>query len=222
LREREIFTEENYDTLKAALRERLRGHGYWHAKVEGRVEVDPEAQAALVVLMVDTGDQLRVGRLFVGGAQAVSRDRIVLASGLKPGDLVTPEALQNAQRHIQALGIFTLVQVEPAAPESPGRVPVVVTDIPTAELVKVAANSFLATKISFINAMAEVCEAIGGDVLDLAQALSHDAAAAAAKRGTMGGMAGGAQRRMACTACNLLHLMSASAATGWRQWRRRA
>ncbi len=52
--------------------------------------------------------------------------------------------------------------------------PVVVTDLATAELVKVAANSFLATKISYINAMAEVCEATGADVRDLAKALAHD------------------------------------------------
>ncbi|MDX3841019.1 UDP-glucose dehydrogenase family protein [Streptomyces europaeiscabiei] len=52
--------------------------------------------------------------------------------------------------------------------------PVVVTDLPTAELVKVAANSFLATKISYINAMAEVCEATGADVTGLAQALAYD------------------------------------------------
>ncbi|MFC4056714.1 UDP-glucose dehydrogenase family protein [Planomonospora corallina] len=52
--------------------------------------------------------------------------------------------------------------------------PVVVTDLATAELVKVAANSFLATKISYINAMAEVCEATGADVRDLARALAHD------------------------------------------------
>ena len=50
----------------------------------------------------------------------------------------------------------------------------VVTDFATAELVKVAANSFLATKISFINAMAEVCEATGADVTKLTEALSHD------------------------------------------------
>ncbi|MEV7803966.1 UDP-glucose/GDP-mannose dehydrogenase family protein [Microbispora sp. NPDC088329] len=55
-----------------------------------------------------------------------------------------------------------------------GEVPIVVTDFPTAELVKSAANAFLATKISFINAMAEVCEAAGGDVTQLAQALSYD------------------------------------------------
>ncbi len=53
--------------------------------------------------------------------------------------------------------------------------PVVVTDFATAELVKVAANSFLATKISFINAMAEICEVTGGDVHTLAEALGHDA-----------------------------------------------
>ena len=52
--------------------------------------------------------------------------------------------------------------------------PVVVTDLATAELVKVAANSFLATKISFINAMAEICEITGADVTTLAEALGHD------------------------------------------------
>ena len=53
-------------------------------------------------------------------------------------------------------------------------IPQIVTTYPTAELVKVAANSFLATKISFINAMAELCEATGGDVADLAEAIGHD------------------------------------------------
>jgi UDPglucose 6-dehydrogenase len=52
--------------------------------------------------------------------------------------------------------------------------PYISTDLATAELVKVAANSFLATKISFINAMAEVCDAAGGDVVTLADAIGHD------------------------------------------------
>lgn len=52
--------------------------------------------------------------------------------------------------------------------------PVVVTNLPTAELVKVSANAFLATKISFINAMAELCEITGADVHLLADALGHD------------------------------------------------
>jgi UDPglucose 6-dehydrogenase len=53
-------------------------------------------------------------------------------------------------------------------------IPWVRADLPTSELVKVAANSFLATKISFINAMAEVCEAAGGDVTVLAKAIGYD------------------------------------------------
>jgi UDPglucose 6-dehydrogenase len=52
--------------------------------------------------------------------------------------------------------------------------PYVVTDLPTAEMVKVAANSFLATKISFINAMAEICEVSGADVVTLSKALGYD------------------------------------------------
>ncbi|MEV5746802.1 UDP-glucose/GDP-mannose dehydrogenase family protein [Actinoallomurus sp. NPDC052308] len=53
-------------------------------------------------------------------------------------------------------------------------VPFIVSDFPTAELVKVSANAFLATKISFINAMAEVCEAAHADVTKLSEALSYD------------------------------------------------
>lgn len=53
-------------------------------------------------------------------------------------------------------------------------VPWISSDLRTAELVKVAANSFLATKISFINAMAEICEVAGGDVAVLAKAIGYD------------------------------------------------
>ena len=52
--------------------------------------------------------------------------------------------------------------------------PWVRANLPTAELVKVSANSFLATKISFINAMAEICETTGGDVTVLAKAIGYD------------------------------------------------
>src|SRR5699024_3225857 len=54
------------------------------------------------------------------------------------------------------------------------QVPVVITDVPTAELVKVSANAFLATKISFINAISELCESAGGDIVPLSRALGMD------------------------------------------------
>lgn len=53
-------------------------------------------------------------------------------------------------------------------------VPGLVIDLETAELIKMSANAFLATKVSFINAMAEVCEAVGADVTQLVRALSYD------------------------------------------------
>lgn len=55
-----------------------------------------------------------------------------------------------------------------------GETPFLVTDLATSELVKVSANAFLATKISFINAVAEICEATGADVVQLADAIGHD------------------------------------------------
>jgi UDPglucose 6-dehydrogenase len=54
-------------------------------------------------------------------------------------------------------------------------IPFLVTDLATSELAKTSANAFLATKISFINAMAEVCDATGADVSMLADAIGHDA-----------------------------------------------
>jgi UDPglucose 6-dehydrogenase len=65
-------------------------------------------------------------------------------------------------------GVFDLADAEERD------VPVVVTDFATAELVKVAANAFLATKISFINAIAEISEIAGGDVTALSRAIGYD------------------------------------------------
>ena len=63
---------------------------------------------------------------------------------------------------------------EAYAPVLSAGTPLVATNLATAELVKVAANAFLATKISFINAMAEIAEATGADVSQLAEAIGHD------------------------------------------------
>lgn len=65
-------------------------------------------------------------------------------------------------------GVFDLAAAEDR------EVPVVTCNFATAELVKMAANSFLATKISFINAMSEVCEVTGADVTLLARAIGYD------------------------------------------------
>ena len=84
-------------------------------------------------------------------------DRLVY--GVRPGDAreTTVDVLDEVYATMLSAGV-----------------PRQVTDLTTAELVKTAANSFLATKISFINAMAELCEAAGGDVTELADAIGMD------------------------------------------------
>jgi UDPglucose 6-dehydrogenase len=89
---------------------------------------------------------------------------------LRPNRLVLGVRSPWAQEMLMAAhkGVFDLAATEDR------EVPVVVTDFATAELVKHAANSFLATKISFINAMAEICEVSGADVSQLARAIGYD------------------------------------------------
>jgi UDPglucose 6-dehydrogenase len=73
----------------------------------------------------------------------------------------------------QAAAAKALLDAVYAAPLAAG-VPLITADYASSELVKTAANAFLATKISFINAMSEVCEAAGADVTLLAKAIGHD------------------------------------------------
>ena len=93
-----------------------------------------------------------------------------LREGFAVKDTLEPDRLVFGVRSEGAEA--TLREVYATAIE--GGCPVVVTDFPTAELVKVAANSFLATKISFINAMAELCDVTGANVVTLADAIGYD------------------------------------------------
>ncbi len=92
------------------------------------------------------------------------REGFAVEDTLHPNRLVvgvTSDAAENILKDVYAANLAE-------------NTPWVRADLPTAELVKVAANSFLATKISFINAMAEICEAAGGDVTVLAKAIGYD------------------------------------------------
>lgn len=93
-------------------------------------------------------------------ADTLTPDRIVIGVA-DPTPSATPGRDEEVMRRVYARMIAS-------------EAPFLVMDYATAELVKVAANSFLATKISFINAMAEVCEATGADVTKLASAIGLD------------------------------------------------
>ena len=94
-----------------------------------------------------------------------------LREGFAVQDSLTPDRIVLGVTSGRAEPVLREVYATPLA----AGIPLLVMDLETAELVKVAANAFLATKISFINAMAEVCEQAGADVIPLAEALGHDA-----------------------------------------------
>ena len=124
---------------------------------------------------VPVGTAARLTRLLQDNAPAGTDVELAwnpefLREGFAVQDTLSPDRLvfgvESDWAHEQLSAAF--------APLLEAEVPVVRTDLATAELVKVAANSFLATKISYINAMAEICEATGADVQQLAKALSFD------------------------------------------------
>ena len=98
-----------------------------------------------------------------------------LREGFAVKDTVSPDRLvygvPDGEAGERAAGLLDEVYASAVAAGTP----VIVTDYATAELVKVSANAFLATKISFINAMAEIAEVTGADVTKLADAIGHDA-----------------------------------------------
>jgi UDPglucose 6-dehydrogenase len=93
-----------------------------------------------------------------------------LREGTAIRDSLSPDRLVFGVTSDQSTELLRQVYAAPLADGTPG----LVMDLETAELVKVSANAFLATKVSFINAMAEVCEQVGADVVRLAEALACD------------------------------------------------
>ncbi|GEL95841.1 UDP-glucose dehydrogenase family protein [Cellulomonas composti] len=135
--------------------------------VAGKSTVPVGTAERLAQLVEPTGATLVWNPEFLREGFAVNDtlhpDRLVYGLPTDDDGVVTPagEAARAALDEVYAT---------PLADETP----LVVTDYATAQLVKVAANSFLATKISFINAMAELCEATGADVTRLADAIGYD------------------------------------------------
>ena len=106
-----------------------------------------------------------------GAAAELAWNPEFLREGHAIADTLTPDRLVFGVDSDHAESVLREVY----ASALDGGTPLVVTDLPTAELVKVSANAFLATKISFINAIAEICETTGADVVKLADAIGYDA-----------------------------------------------
>jgi UDPglucose 6-dehydrogenase len=129
------------------------------ALIVGKSTVPVGTAAALSDLLAQTAPDLEV-----------AWNPEFLREGHAVADTLNPDRLVFGVVSDRAEALLRAVYAQPIAAGSP----VIVTDRPTAELVKAAANAFLATKISFINAMADVSEAAGADVTVLADAIGYD------------------------------------------------
>jgi UDPglucose 6-dehydrogenase len=129
------------------------------ALIVGKSTVPVGTAARLADLLAETAPDLEV-----------AWNPEFLREGHAVDDTLHPDRLVFGVTSPRAEALLRAVYARPILDGSP----VVVTDRPTAELVKVAANAFLATKISFINAMADVADAAGADVTVLADAIGYD------------------------------------------------
>ena len=154
------------EAAAAALVEQLHGTAAEPALVVGKSTV-PVGTAARLAELVATGKPDGQHALLAWNPEFL-REGYAVADTLEPDRFVY--GLPDGAEGETARRLLDEVYATPLA----SGIPLVATDYATAELVKVAANSFLATKISFINAMAEVCERAGADVVALADAIGHD------------------------------------------------
>lgn len=124
---------------------------------------------------VGTAERLSAALTENGTGAALVWNPEFLREGFAVKDTLHPDrlvyGLPDGEHGQKAAVLLDEVYATPMAEGTPR----ILTDHATAQLVKVAANSFLATKISFINAMAELCERTGADVTHLADAIGHDA-----------------------------------------------
>ena len=162
-----------------------------------RTDSDAADLTALHAVVDDLVPHLRTGTLLVGKSTVpvgTAQDLAARVRRLRPSRdeadphvevAWNPEFLREGHAVEDTLAPYRLVfGVESVAADKALRevysetldagTPLVVCDLPTAEMVKVAANAFLATKISFVNAMAELCDASGADVGMLADAIGYD------------------------------------------------
>nr|WP_042191258.1 UDP-glucose/GDP-mannose dehydrogenase family protein [Kibdelosporangium sp. MJ126-NF4]CEL19950.1 UDP-glucose dehydrogenase [Kibdelosporangium sp. MJ126-NF4]CTQ97174.1 UDP-glucose dehydrogenase (EC 1.1.1.22) [Kibdelosporangium sp. MJ126-NF4] len=130
--------------------------------VVGKSTVPPGTAAAMTELLTDLAP--------AGSEVELAWQPEFLREGHAVEDTLRPNRLVFGVRSEWALDQLNRV----FAPVIEEGTPVVVADLVTAELVKIAANTYLATKISFANGLAELCDKVGGDVATLVDALGYD------------------------------------------------
>jgi UDPglucose 6-dehydrogenase len=154
-------------------------------KTDGEADLSYVEQAAKSIAQALNGYKVVVNKstVPVGTGDCVADIVKVSQPSPIPFSVVScPEFLREGtaiadfmQPHRTVLGSFNREAAEMVAQlHLPLRAPIVITDLRTAEMIKYASNAFLATKISFINEIADICEAVGADVKEVAAGMGYD------------------------------------------------
>jgi len=148
---------------------------YVDASVESLIPHLADGDLVVGKSTVPVGTAARLAKLIEAGSGAsLAWNPEFLREGFAVQDTISPDRLVYGVASGEAGEHATALLNEIYATALTNKTPLVITDYATAELVKVAANAFLATKISFINAMAEIAEVTGADVTQLADAIGYD------------------------------------------------
>ncbi|TFB65860.1 UDP-glucose/GDP-mannose dehydrogenase family protein [Cryobacterium sp. Hz9] len=148
---------------------------YVDASVESLIPHLADGDLVVGKSTVPVGTAARLADLIAAGSSAsLAWNPEFLREGFAVQDTISPDRLVYGVPAGAAGEHATALLNEIYATALAADTPLVITDYATAELVKVAANAFLATKISFINAMAEIAEVTGADVTQLADAIGYD------------------------------------------------
>ena len=149
---------------------------YVDAAVEGLLPYLSDGDLVVGKSTVPVGTAARLAQIVQGSGRGATLawNPEFLREGFAVQDTISPDRLVYGVAEGAAGEHATALLNEIYATALAADTPLVITDFATAELVKVAANAFLATKISFINAMAEIAEVTGADVTQLADAIGYD------------------------------------------------
>lgn len=142
------------------------------AAVQGLLPVLSEGDVVVGKSTVPVGTAQRLADIVAPTGAMLLWNPEFLREGFAVQDTLEPDRIVYGTADPEGPGVAILDAVYAKALAA--GIPRLVTDFSTSELVKVAANAFLATKISFINAMSEIADATGADVTQLADAIGHD------------------------------------------------
>ncbi|GAA2980029.1 UDP-glucose/GDP-mannose dehydrogenase family protein [Microbacterium terrae] len=143
---------------------------YVDAAVDALLPYIGEGDLVVGKSTVPVGTAARLAAVVAPTGASLAWNPEFLREGYAVQDTISPDRLVYGIADPSSVDVLDEVYATALAAGAPR----IVTDFATAELVKVAANAFLATKISFINAMAEIAEVTGADVTQLADAIGHD------------------------------------------------